>query len=550
MKRIPTSVARGLPAVLLLTGLLTAFLSPPGVLAQNPGVITTVAGTGTDSGYSGDAGLATEALLDDPCGIRLDSDGNLFIADSDNHRVRMVPTADGTYYGQEMTGGYIYTIAGNGDYGYTGDGVLGTATRLNYPCGVTVDGSGNVYIADCDNKRIRKVDTAGIITTVAGDGTVGYAGDGGAATSAQVQRPHDVDIDSSGHLYVLDTENHCVRMVASSDGSYFGQTMTAGCIYTIAGVGTESGYAGDGGPATSAKFCRPEAIHVDTAGHLYVADGDVSKAIRMVPSSEGTFFGQEMTEFYCYTLTIVSGFCYGVAVDSDGALYYSDCGSHYVRSMNPAGEVSIYAGTGVLGRSGDGGPATSAQIAFPSGVDVSTSGAVYFSQGSYHCVRMVLPSAAETIGIDLEIGWNLVSVPVQADDMACDAVFDPEKVDGVYLWDPENHEYYVPVIIDPACSYWVASSSEQTIEVTGTPVTEWTYTAYEGWNMIGSLYGDPVTLDCLTTTADPDPLQRDDFYCWDPVDGEFDPATEIAQGVGYFLASAGECDLMLAPPSE
>ena len=211
------------------------------------GVITTVAGTGT-KGYSGDGGQATSAQLYYPEGIAVDGQGNVYIADEYNHRIRKV-TPDGI----------ITTVAGTGTLGYSGDGGQATSAQLNYPYGVAVDGQGNVYIADDDNNRIRKVTTDGIITTVAGTGTAGDTGDGGQATSAQIYDPYAVAVDAQGNLYIGEDSGHRVRKVSG------------GVITTVAGTGTK-GFSGDGGQATSAQLYYPDGVAVDAAGNLYIAD--------------------------------------------------------------------------------------------------------------------------------------------------------------------------------------------------------------------------------------------------------------------------------------
>ena len=216
--------------------------------------ITTVAGNNTP-GYSGDLGPATSAQFNLPFGLATDSSGNLYIADSANHRIRVVaPT------------GTVSTVAGDGNYrtppvgAFAGDGGAATGAALNSPYGICLDSSGNLYIADSGNHRIRKVDTNGIITTVAGTGTAGVAGDGGPALKAQLNRPWDVKVDSAGDLFIADYNNSRIRMVTPD-----------GVIKTIAG-GTGTGYTGDGFIATNAQLNEPTGIAIDTNGNIYIAD--------------------------------------------------------------------------------------------------------------------------------------------------------------------------------------------------------------------------------------------------------------------------------------
>ena len=195
------------------------------------GVLTRVAGNGR-VGFSGDGGPATSAQLFDPRGVAVDAAGNLYIADSYNNRIRKV-----------ATNGIITTVAGNGSEGYSGDGGPATSAQLYDPRGVAVDAAGNLYIADDVNQRIRRVGRNGIITTVAGNGSSGYSGDGGSATSAQLAGPSGVAVDAAGNLYIADVDNNRIRKVG-----------TNGIITTVAGNGSE-GYSGDGGLATSAQLC-------------------------------------------------------------------------------------------------------------------------------------------------------------------------------------------------------------------------------------------------------------------------------------------------------
>src|SRR5437870_3340162 len=204
---------------------------------DSEGQLTVVAGSGT-FGFSGDGGPATAAELSGPLGIAVDSSGNLFIADAGNERIRRV----------DATTGIITTVAGNGTAGFSGDGGPAIGAGLFRPAGIAVDSSGNLFIGDSVNDRIRRVNaTTGIITTVAGNGMVGFSGDGGPATSAELFVPTGVAVDSSGNLFIADTENARIRRVDA----------TTGIITTVAGNGS-FGFSGDGGPATSGELILPD----------------------------------------------------------------------------------------------------------------------------------------------------------------------------------------------------------------------------------------------------------------------------------------------------
>ena len=230
------------------------------------GIITTVAGNEIITpvegngyyAYSGDGGPATSAELGYPSSVAVDASGNLFIADSGNQRIREVGT-----------NGIITTVAGNGGSGYSGDGGPATSAQLWWPACIAVDASGNLFIADANNNRIRKVGTNGIITTVAGNGTWGHSGDGGVAANAQLNNPSGVAVDALGNLFIADSANNRIRQVG-----------TNGIITTVAGNGT-NGYCGDGGAAAGAELASPWGVAVDASGNLFIAD-DFNNRIREV----------------------------------------------------------------------------------------------------------------------------------------------------------------------------------------------------------------------------------------------------------------------------
>ncbi len=332
------------------------------------GTLTRIAGTGRGD-FSGDGGPAASAQLRNPFGLALDSSGNLYIADSGNGRIRRVDTS-----------GNITTVAGNGNCCFGGDGGQATSAQMNSPYGVAVDSAGNLYIADTFNYRIRKVTTAGIISTIAGNGTCCFSGDGGAATSAQLNVPRGLAVDSSGNVYVADTSNNRIRMIS-----------TSGNISTVAGNGN-TGFSGDGGTATSTSIYQPYGVAVDASGNVYIAEAlnsrirKVSGGIVTTVAGNGSFAysgdGGAATSASMYEP-------YGVAVDSSGNIYIADAFNYRVRQVSTSGTITTIAGNGNFDYSGDGGSAASAQVGAGWGVVADSAGNVYIAEPSNHRVRKV-----------------------------------------------------------------------------------------------------------------------------------------------------------------
>src|SRR6266480_964100 len=343
-------------------------------IAAATGIITTVAGNGV-LGFTGDGGAATKASLNSPASVAQDASGNLYIAEYANHRIRKVTSATGI----------ITTVAGNGSASFAGDGGAATSASLNSPNGVALDAGGNLYIADLGNERIRKVAAAtGIITTVAGNGVFGFAGDGGAATNASLSVPVGVAVDAGGNLYIADHSNNRIRKV----------TPGTGIITTVAGNGSPS-FAGDGGAATSASISRPDGVALDASGNLYIADY-VNHRIRKVDAATGiitTMAGNGNPTFAGDGGAATSASMYvptGVALDASGNLYIADYGNQRIRKVDVAtGIITTVAGNGFATFLGDGGAATNASLNYPASVALDASGNLYIADPNNNRIRKV-----------------------------------------------------------------------------------------------------------------------------------------------------------------
>jgi sugar lactone lactonase YvrE len=333
--------------------------------ANLPTVITTVAGNGA-SGYAGDNGPATNASLTYATSVAVDASGNLFIGDAGNCHIRKV-----------RTNGIISTVAGNGSDFYSGDGGAATGAGLDPYC-VVVDASGNLFVADMFNNRVRKIGTNGTISTVAGAGTQGFSGDGGAATSAKLRFPWCAALDASGNLFIADSGNNRIRKV------------TNGIINTVAGNGT-NGCSGDGGLATNAALGNPEGVTVDALGNLFIADFNNNR-IRKVGTNGiiTTVAGGGIDYPGDGGAATNASLCNpsGVAVDAFGNLFIADGGDNRIREVTTNGVITTVAGGGIH-IPGDGGAATGAALYAPSGVSVDAAGDLFIADTGNNRIREV-----------------------------------------------------------------------------------------------------------------------------------------------------------------
>ncbi|MFH1538841.1 MAG: NHL repeat-containing protein [bacterium] len=321
------------------------------------GTVTTLAGSGT-AGFAD--GTGTAAQFNGPYGVAVDSSGNVYVVDNNNNRIRKITSA-----------GVVTTFAGSGTAGFA-DGT-GAAAQFDDSAGVAVDSSGNVYVGDELNHRIRKITSAGVVTTLAGSGYAGYADGTGAA--AQFYNPAGVAVDSSGNVYVGDWNNHRIRKITS-----------AGVVTTLAGSGT-AGFAD--GTGTAAQFNYPVGVAIDSSGNVYVADSNNNRIRKITSAGVVTTLAGSGTGGYADGTGAAAQFYnpYGVAVCSAGYIYVADSDNNRIRKITSAGVVTTLAGSGVGGYAD--GTGTAAQFYSPFGVAVDSSGNVYVGDWSNHRIRKI-----------------------------------------------------------------------------------------------------------------------------------------------------------------
>jgi sugar lactone lactonase YvrE len=337
----------------------------------------------------------------------------------------------------EGAGYTIAAVAGNGKAGFGDDGGPAAAALLNRPCAVATDGQGSLFIADYGNNRIRKVGADGTITTYAGTGEAGFAGDGGPATAARLRGPYGVSVDRQGNLYVADQCNERVRKIARD-----------AIISTVAGNGTR-GYSGDGGPATAAALAGPDAVVVDDRGDFYIADAR-NHRVRKVTAGHGV-------------ITTVMGTSQGysgdggpatraqlnlpasLALDAHGNLYVGDLRNHVIRKMNADGVVQTVAGTGEPGFDGDGGPATRAKLNQPGGVAIAPDGSLLIADGANFRVRRVgLDGVIETIAGSGSQDRSAFAAgsPAERASLSVLDILDVDRNETIHLTDHGQHRVH------------------------------------------------------------------------------------------------------------
>jgi sugar lactone lactonase YvrE len=336
--------------------------------AQN--TITTIAGTGI-AGSTGDGSAATAAQIDAPGGIVFDAAGNIYFSDYYRHVIRKIDPS-----------GNISTFAGTGSAGFSGDGGPASAARFYSPNKMSFDIAGNLFVADYNNNRVRKISTSGIITTIVGTGTIGSTGDGGNATAATLWHPSDVVTDNAGNVFIADYTNNKIRKISPT-----------GIISTFAGTGSASS-GGDGGAATLAQLYNPFDVEIDAAGNLLIAEAEGDKVRKVgLDGIISTFAGTGISGFSGdggqATAANLSNPA-GLEVDATGNLYIADQFNQRIRMVSPSGVITTIVGNGIAAYGGDGGSPLLASINYSNGVSVNAAGVVFIADNSNHRIRKIV----------------------------------------------------------------------------------------------------------------------------------------------------------------
>ncbi len=378
------------------------------------GQLVRFAGT-SRKGFSGDGGPANAAQLFNPAGVAIDAAGNVYIADSGNHRVRRV-TPDGT----------IATIAGSGTAGFAGDNGPAVAARLDTPAAVVINPNGQFFVVDFGNNRVRQVSAAGIISTYAGTGAVGLSGDNGPPLRATFNYPTGMALTPTGDLLLADAGNNRIRRIsnglvssvsagslnfpdgvrADSAGSIFisdsgnfriVKVTSNGFVSVVAGTGSQ-GFSGDGGGAAAAALNYPNDVAISADGTIYIADSANSRIRVVSPAGIISTLAGSDTAPQIHSAD-------SVAVNESGTIYYTDSFRNQVFSVSRGGVVTRVAGDGTRGSSGDGSEATAAQLSGPLGLGLDSAGNLYIADTGNHAIRRVTPGGVITTAVNSDLNF-------------------------------------------------------------------------------------------------------------------------------------------------
>ncbi|HSY75348.1 MAG TPA: choice-of-anchor tandem repeat GloVer-containing protein [Bacteroidia bacterium] len=398
-------------------------------ITVSTGVITTVAGNGVKA-ESGDGGLATAASLYNPTGIAVDASYNLYISDANSGNIRKVTFSTGK----------ISTFAGNGTETFSGDGGLANAAALNHPGPLYFNSKGNLYISDVNNSRVREINmSTGIINTLAGNGSLGFAGDGGAATAGTLQYPEGISVDTAGNIYIADFYNNRIRKVTASTAK----------ITTFAGNGVSGyggGYGGDGKPATNANIYTPGQVVLDGKGNMYIADTKNNR-VRMVSASTGIITtiagggGDAIISDSVPATTVSLNAPIGLAFDKKDNLFITEQSNNTVRKLNTVnGIITLVAGNGSGGYAGDGGQAKAASLNGPMGIALDPAGNLYVGDESNYRVREINMSTGviSTIAGNGSWAYSGDGGPATAASVADAGYMAIDTAGNIYLADEYN----------------------------------------------------------------------------------------------------------------
>jgi RHS repeat-associated protein len=473
-------------------------------------IYTVVGDTSGDGGTAPNGTAATSALLNGPTSVTCAGSTDLYITDQGNNEVQEVPTTATTAWGVSMAADKIYTIAGSSTdaFGFSGNGGAATSALFNEPSSVTLDSSGNLDIADTQNNEIRQVSaTTFNVSDFAGSGgTFQQDGDGGPSTTAGLRQPDAVAFDSAGDLFIADLDGNRVQEIAARSHTQFGIVMTAGDVYTVAGSAAGlQGDSGDGGLATAATLDGPDAVTVDSAGNLYLADS-ANGMIKKVSASTGIItavagevgqFGDAGNKGPATSATL--GVTTGLAVDAAGDVYISDGVSNQVREVAAvagtqwgqtmtAGDIYLIAGNSdsASGNPTEGGKASAAALNEPSGLAVDPAGDLYVSDGE----------SVQEIAVSNSTQWGQKMTAADIYDVAGSPSGGGSTVyagDGgparsAVLNQPDG------VTLDPAGDLLIADSVNDVIrEVAASNGTQWgqNMTAGDIYTIAGNVNADP-----------------------------------------------------------